>query len=369
MEKDGSIADATKLIKPVHEVMTLQQISIAVYELVVLVQQDQPDLLLEKYQKIAWKSDRYKSAFIEKLSAKLSQASNQKVLMHQVERWLMMLFVPGFFESLLFKVVISRIEQIIDIQAQLLAQQQERLNQPVLETVPSQRPEAIAILLQDAENIKLSVAEEQFLAKSCTCPIQIRIAFANWRYVGKLDIEFHERGYQMIHVPAGKNTADLQMTALGASVFLAYPTAQEVLVCSSDSDLLSLCNILQTHGLTVYSVRKKDDYMIMINRNTGVVKACIAGKGLSPKAALEQKLAIVLEELTAHSPGEFINIAALNSHFQKVHGRSVTDMMRELDLGTKYLKFLTSCRKFKLQDLEKGWHIAFANTQSSVETN
>jgi NYN domain len=90
----------------------------------------------------------------------------------------------------------------------------------------------------------------------CKSTLQIKIAFANWRAIGKQrDGELNDRGYQMIHVPAGKNSADLKMTALGSSLFVAYPNVKEVFVCSSDSDLAHLCNTLRLHGLTAYAVR------------------------------------------------------------------------------------------------------------------
>ena len=53
----------------------------------------------------------------------------------------------------------------------------------------------IAILLLDAENLKLKVNTEQFLAGLCGYPLQVKIAFANWKNssIGKLDAEFYDR--------------------------------------------------------------------------------------------------------------------------------------------------------------------------------
>ena len=53
----------------------------------------------------------------------------------------------------------------------------------------------IAILLLDAENLKLKVNTEQFLAGLCDYPLQVKIAFANWKNpsIGKLDAEFYDR--------------------------------------------------------------------------------------------------------------------------------------------------------------------------------
>jgi hypothetical protein len=137
-----------------------------------------------------------------------------------------------------------------------------------VDPIPSPKA-AIAILLLDLENIRLDANEEKFLQTCCQHPLQIKIAFANWRSINKtLDAELNDRGYQMIHVPTGKNSADMKMTALGASLFVAYPGVKEVFVCSSDSDLAHLCNTLRLHGLTAYAVRRGSSSLQVINTTT-----------------------------------------------------------------------------------------------------
>lgn len=131
----------------------------------------------------------------------------------------------------------------------------------------------IAILLLDAENLKLDVQIEKFLADTCIYPLQVKIAFANWRNptIGKQDAELYERGYQLVHVPSGPSSADGKMIALGSSIFLQYPNVKEVFVCSSDGILTHLCNELQNKGLTVYWVRRQDNILHVENRNSGQV--------------------------------------------------------------------------------------------------
>jgi hypothetical protein len=132
-------------------------------------------------------------------------------------------------------------------------------------------PQGIAILLLDAENLKLDINAEKFLAGLCHYPLQVKIAFANWRNhtIGKQDAELYERGYQLIHVPGGQNSADAQMIAMGVSISRYYPDAKEVFVCSSDWLLTNLCNELQLQGITVYRVRRQDNSLSINNRNTG----------------------------------------------------------------------------------------------------
>ena len=131
----------------------------------------------------------------------------------------------------------------------------------------------ISILLVDAENLKLDINTEIFLARLSKYPLQVKIAFANWRNPssGKQDAELYERGYQLVHVPGGKNSADAKMIALGSCITRPYPTVKEVFVCSDDGILTHLCNQLQNQGLTVYWVRRHAQNLKVENRITGNV--------------------------------------------------------------------------------------------------
>ncbi|MHC5599701.1 MAG: IS1/IS1595 family N-terminal zinc-binding domain-containing protein [Nostoc sp.] len=146
----------------------------------------------------------------------------------------------------------------------LLKIQQKNKIQHKLET-------GISLLLLDAENLKLDINSELFLASVCEYPLQVKIAFANWRNpsIGKQDIELYNRGYQLVHVPGGKDSADAKMIALGACVLRSYPTVKEILVCSGDGILMHLCNELQNQGLIVYWVRRQGQTLHIENRNIG----------------------------------------------------------------------------------------------------
>ncbi len=129
----------------------------------------------------------------------------------------------------------------------------------------------IAILLLDAENLKLKVNTEQFLAGLCDYPLQVKIAFANWKNpsIGKLDAELYDRGYELIHVPGGANSADGKMIAFGAGILYRYRDVRQVFVCSSDGLLNHLCNQLQNQGLTVFRVRRQNSVLSVENTLTG----------------------------------------------------------------------------------------------------
>ncbi|MBN3877416.1 MAG: NYN domain-containing protein [Nostoc sp. JL23] len=167
------------------------------------------------------------------------------------EELLQTILSPDWLESAIFSQFILKIQQKAEIKHQL-------------ET-------GISLLLLDAENLKLDVNSELFLANVCKYPLQVKMAFANWKNssIGKQDIELYNRGYQLVHVPEGKDSADAKMIAFGACVLRFYPRVKEILVCSSDGILIHLCNELQNQGLIVYWVRRQGQNLHIENRNTG----------------------------------------------------------------------------------------------------
>lgn len=166
------------------------------------------------------------------------------------EELLQTILSPDWLESAVFSQFIQKFPQKTEIKHQL-------------ET-------GISLLLLDAENLKLDINSELFLVSVCKYPLQVKMAFANWRNpsIGKQDIELYNRGYQLVHVPGGKDSADAKMIALGACVLRSYPTVKEILVCSSDGILIHLCNELQNQGLIVYWVRRQGQNLHIENRNT-----------------------------------------------------------------------------------------------------
>jgi len=172
-------------------------------------------------------------------------------LVNTTDEELLQILPPSNLESSAFKQFIEKIQELPESSA---------------------KPEpGISILLLDAENLKLDINIENFLASLCRYDLQVKIAFANWRNptIGKQDAELYNRGYQLQHVPEGKDSADGKMIAHGASILRSYPTAKEVFVCSCDRILIHLCNQLQTQGLTVYWVRRQVQSLEVENRNTG----------------------------------------------------------------------------------------------------
>ncbi|MEG4801911.1 NYN domain-containing protein [Microcoleus sp. ARI1-B5] len=157
----------------------------------------------------------------------------------------------------------------------------------------------IAILLLDAENLKLDINTEKFLASLCSYPLQVKIAFANWKNpsTSKLDTELYDRGYELIHAPGGSNSADGKMIAFGAAILYRYPAVRQVFVGSSDSLLNHLCNQLQNLGLTVFRVRSQNAVLSVENHLTGESKhySCKEEVELPTFAELANKIAELLK--------------------------------------------------------------------------
>lgn len=127
----------------------------------------------------------------------------------------------------------------------------------------------ISLILLDVENLKINIDIETFLASICQYPLKVKIGFANWKNpsIGKQDIDLYERGYQLIHVPDGKDGADAKMITVGANILHYYPNVKEILVCSGDGILKHLCNELLSQGLTVYWVQRKAQILHIKNCN------------------------------------------------------------------------------------------------------
>ncbi|WP_413166775.1 transposase [Capilliphycus salinus ALCB114379] len=136
----------------------------------------------------------------------------------------------------------------------------------------------ISILLLDAENLNdLDGDVESFLSDLSRYPLTVKLAFANWKKTGG-DSELFQRGYQMIHVPLGKDSADAQMIAMGAAISQHYRHAKEVFVCSSDWLLTYLITELEHQGFLVYRVSKKHPKQLpkiitVEQMNTGEIKS------------------------------------------------------------------------------------------------
>lgn len=462
---------------PADDSAVIHEISLYVYQAIIEIQQHQPELLREKYRNVPWRDGRNQSIFMIKLKEEFSKIQDQEALIQKIQEVLKLLLIPGYFELPSFQELMGRIhvsiQQLINYRQLTTIKHSPLVVASTSEKLENSSP-GIAILLLDVENLQLNSDTEKFLATICTYPIQIKIAFANWSKMGKQDLEFHKRGYELIHVPAGKDSADVKMATVGSSIFVHYPRAKEVLVCSSDRVLTHLCTTLQTHGLTVYLVRKRGDAITVLNSLTNhnytyslttspeipsieqvinqlkelikfeqgrtnnhwiklsqvsslfreqhkinlsqVVSTHFPGKRardifiehpadfvvhqlsekselyinlfetppreltaannlnkktntkshkyvqFSSRDELEQGLIQIIDAAVTQSPEKYLPIAILGTLFQRQYGQPVTSVIKNLQLNGNFIKFLQSCRVFKLKQTDKGWGVALDHT-------
>lgn len=258
------------MLTTVSDAATIHQISAAIYRAVLAMQQSQPELLHEKYRSLPWEQEPHKTAFINRLELKLNRASNSEVLLNEVEAVLKLLATAAYFQTVEFRQLWADLSSMLQSPASSQEQALETEQSAQVEvTEELKADDAIAILLLDAENLKPDVAVETFLAKACTYPLRVKIAFANWRNQGKYDAELHNRHYDLIHVPNGNDMADGKMIVVGSSIRDRYPAVKEVLVCSSDKVMSNLCTRLRQEGLTVFQVRQQGDVITVTNSETG----------------------------------------------------------------------------------------------------
>jgi hypothetical protein len=329
---------------PTHQDSALlNKIGNYVYQAIVTIQEQQPELLRDKYRCTPWRNSRYQDAFMNKLTEKLSQTQDWDALLLNLQNFMYLLLFPDAFKTPLLIELLTRIRHLNSLQPAFkpelngtsiahnleLPQPSTLVTSNTSSESPGSQSPGIAVLLLDAENLQLTPQSEQFLATVCTCPIQIKIAFANWRSMGKLDIEFHGRGYDLIHVPAGRDNADGKMIAFGSSIHEHYPKAKEVLVCSSDTVMTNLCNHLQKNGLTVYRVRQRGEDITVVNSKTGQIQN-YSLQAVPEIPSLEDcisklKTLIKIEQKTNNN--QWVKLAKISKLFQNRYKLTISDVV------------------------------------------
>jgi len=231
-----------------NKLIKLNSICDLVVRTIFLVNNKHPNWLKERFRNYVWHNYQFQHKFKDKLELKLKGLTNYNQLVNQLIELFHHIFYPGFFNSDYFKDFLDNLDKLKGV---------DFINYL-----------SLSVLLLDTENIYIDINSEKILGRVCQYPIKLKFAFGNWRNLGKKDIEFYERGYELLHVPPGKNSADLKMISFGSSIWLNYPNAKEVLICSSDGDLNHLSTALQNHGIIVYKVSRRGNELVVINSQT-----------------------------------------------------------------------------------------------------
>jgi hypothetical protein len=284
-------------------------IATSVYQTIVLVCQRNPDWLAPKGQTYAWAEVNFRLKFISKLTERLLLESEVSQIIPLITEILKKIFYTDFFLSSVYVDLILILQQAI--------------SHEVNETTLDRSPRHSSILLLDAENLSLDIELERILTPFSEYPIRIKIAFANWRNLGnKKDVDFHQRGYDLIHVPPGKNHADFQMTALGISITLHYQNIKTAFVCSSDKDFHHLSNTLVKHGLVVYQVYRQGNELLIHNLQT--LEKCTYGLYTPP--SLEELIAqikVIAQEEQIKTNSVWVRLSHITSVFQRTYKTNV----------------------------------------------
>ena len=340
--------DRTPLLATQQSV-AFSAISRYIAQTLISIQSKHPEWIAEKYRKTPWAKPDFQSILIGKLTKSFKVASDTDSLLLTAKKYLQILLVPEFINSPQFSKLFAKIQQLAESKIAAAKSQNSVSSKPPTPTANqiAPLPIGIAILLLDVENLQLNIETEKFLEGICHYPIQIKVAFANWRSMGKKDAEFHQRGYQLIHVPPGKDSADLKMATVGASIFVHYPTAKEIFVCSSDRALTHLSNTLQAHGLTVFQVRKQTDKIIVLNSKTGQVEthSLITVPEITPLEQLVIQLKELIKKEQQRTSAQWIKLSTIAASFRENHGLILTEVIAHHLIGSKnrdiFLKYPT----------------------------
>ena len=341
--------DRTSLLAT-QEPAAFSAISRYIAQTLISIQEKHPEWIAEKYRKTPWAKPDFQSVLIGKLTKNFQVASDTDSLLLTAKKYLQILLVPEFINSPQFSKLFAKIQQLTESKTAPAKSQNSVSSKPSTPTTANQTnslPIGIAILLLDVENLQLNIETEKFLEGICHYPIQIKVAFANWRSMGKKDAEFHQRGYQLIHVPPGKDSADLKMATVGASIFVHYPTAKEIFVCSSDRALTHLSNTLQAHGLTVFQVRKQTDKIIVLNSKTGQVEthSLVTLLEITPLEQLVIQLKELIKKEQQRTSAQWIKLSTISALFRENYGLVLNEVVNHHLLGTKtrdiFLKYPT----------------------------
>jgi hypothetical protein len=308
----------------------LNKIISHVCQAIIAIQKQQPELLVEKYRKVQWQSDNNQSALTAKFTQILSQTSSWQEFLRKLQLFLKVIFIPAAFKSPILIKLIADLQKLNSFTPTI----NDSFNNNLTPFLPQS---SIAVLLLDAENLQLNINTEKFLTTICTCPILVKIAFANWANRGKLDVELHERGYDLIHVPAGKDNADGKMIAFGSSIHERYQNAKEVLVCSSDKVMTNLCNNLQQHGLIVYQMSQQGDNIKLFNSSTG--ESTIYNLKPVPEVPLLEELIPLLKALIKdeqeRTESDWIELSIISEAFKNKYNLTLNQVASRYLPGKK----------------------------------
>ncbi|MDZ7958724.1 MAG: hypothetical protein RMY34_12730 [Aulosira sp. DedQUE10] len=313
-----------------NDILKINTIASYICQAIISIQEQQPELLYEKYRNAQWSRNSVQS----QISVILSQSQDWNSLIQRLDVCLKTCLIPESYNSPIVIELRNKVRQLntnqdyLDSTYSFKYIESSETFMPAANVI-SLKQMGIAILLLDAENLKINHETEKFLTEVCNFPLQVKIAFANWRSMGKLDVELHSRGYDLIHVPAGRDHADGKMIAFGSSIHERYLNAKEVLVCSSDTVMTNLCNHIHQNGLIVYRVSKQGETVTVFDFSTGKPINSITNLP-SEVSSIEKfihQLKVLIKLEQKHTQSFWIKLSKLSQIFQDKYKITISQVV------------------------------------------
>ncbi|MDP8933463.1 MAG: Insertion element protein, partial [Cyanobacteriota bacterium] len=150
---------------------------------------------------------------------------------------------------------------------------------------------------------------------------------------------------------------DLITLAKIKTIFLdKYQSHPDSVVKSFFGEKSSLIKYLQSES-GVFEVKLIDQ-----KHQVGLVAKKSSTSKTHSSAALEASLVKIITGLTAQSPGSYIPVSQVASEFNKLYNQPITKKLQSLNLGNKVIKFLQSCKTFKIKKNGKIYEVAIAQS-------
>jgi hypothetical protein len=292
---------------------------------------------------------------------RLDSAATLRALDQVVDK----LFVPAFSGSKPHTQLVAAIRNLVETRPQAA-------DTPALIAVPTDSPTLIeptgfsigdnrncSLLLVDAENIHLPESLEQGLESIAAYPIRHRLAFGNWRLLGNRDQDFYRRGYQLVHVPSGKNSSDIKMSLDASLISLRNPAIREAFICSTDKDLLHLGYTLMNLGITPYRVSQHQTQIVVENLAQQTSHIVVPEPADPPDPAvrvptlaqMKSWLKILVKQAQQVQPNEPITVGYLGKLFRERNQISPSQVLKAHGGNKTLTEFLAADDAFVLTQL------------------
>lgn len=202
-----------------------------------------------------------------------------------------------------------------------------------------------AILL-DVENLPFKLDLAKYLQAYCLYPITIKFAVANWQNnsISRLDKYLHQQGYQLIHVPKGKNAADGQLLTLGASLLLNYPQIKEVAIASQDSIFNYLHQTLRAQRCNTYKIYHHSGNIYIEDYETSKSSVITKVENTLGHSSVEQDLQNKIESIIyqlSQKDITSVTLSQVSQQFKSEYNKSISEILKLNQLAKSPLNFIT----------------------------